>query len=94
MIVPTSSEKITTGGFVLSLKNPFFFVAFAIVFVVLQVGISFYSINSFLDGDLLVGFSFFLLVPFLAFLMALYYAWFRRQRRQSSPSQTAGENSK
>ena len=76
------------------LKNPFFFWVIVIVFVALQVGVSYFSINSFLNGDLFWGFSFLLFVPFLALLMALYYAWFRRQRCLSSPSKTPHENSR
>ncbi len=71
----------------LVLKNTFFFGFSIIIFIALQVWASYVSIHSFLDGDFLLGFSFFLLVPGLAFPMALYYIWFRKKRSlQRRPS--------
>jgi hypothetical protein len=66
--------------FLLLLKNPFFFGFTLIIAIALQVWASYLSIHSFLAGDFLLGFSFFLLVPSLAFLMGLYYIWFRKKR--------------
>jgi len=68
----------------LVLKNPFFFGFILTVFLALQVGLSYYSINFFLDGELLLGFFFFILIPALALLMGFYYVWLRRQRINST----------
>ena len=62
------------------LKNPFFFGLALVTCISLQIWISYVSALSILDGDLIVGFSFFLLVPLLGVLLVLYYLWFRRQR--------------
>jgi hypothetical protein len=64
----------------LLLKNPFFLGFTILIAIALQVWASYLSIHSFLDGNLLLGFSFFFLVPALAFLMGLYYVWFRKKR--------------
>ncbi len=62
------------------LKSPIFF-GFAVVFCIsLQVGISYLSARSILEGDLMLGSFLLLLVPALGILLALYYLWFRRQR--------------
>jgi hypothetical protein len=39
-----------------------------------------YCVPGILDGDLIVGFSLFFLVPLLGVVMVLYFLWFRRQR--------------
>ncbi|MCX5913691.1 MAG: hypothetical protein NTV04_17360 [Deltaproteobacteria bacterium] len=62
------------------LKNPFFFGLALVICISLQIWISYVSACSILDGDLIVGFSLFLLVPLLGVLLVLYYLWFRRQR--------------
>jgi len=62
------------------LKNPFFFGLALVICISLQIWISYASARSILDGDLITGFSLFLLVPLLAVLLVLYYLWFRRQR--------------
>jgi hypothetical protein len=64
----------------LLLKNPFFFALAVVICISLQIWISYVSARSILDGDLMVGFSLFLLVPLLGIVMVLYFLWFRRQR--------------
>jgi hypothetical protein len=64
----------------LVLKNPFFFGGAIIVLVALQVGMSYLSFRSFLEGDWLPGILFMLLVPGLALIMVLYFIWFRKNR--------------
>jgi predicted Co/Zn/Cd cation transporter (cation efflux family) len=64
----------------LLLKNPFFFGFTIIIAIALQVWASYSSIHSLLEGDFLLGFSFFFLVTTLAFLMGFYYVWFRKKR--------------
>jgi len=71
-------------GALLLLKKPFFFGIAFLVFVVIQVWISYWSFLSFLEGDLLLGTSLFLFVPALALLMGYYFIWFRRQRADKS----------
>jgi hypothetical protein len=67
-------------GAELLLKNPFFLGLALVICISLQIWISYVSALSILDGDLIVGFSFFLLVPLLGVLLVLYYLWFRRQK--------------
>lgn len=62
------------------LKNPFFFGCTIIVFLAVQVATSYLSFHFFLEGDWLLGFLFFLFVPGLAFLMVLYFLWFRKNK--------------
>jgi hypothetical protein len=64
----------------LLLKNPFFFGCTIIVLAALQVGTSYLSFHSFLEGDVLLAFLFFLFVPGLGFLMVLYFLWFRKNK--------------
>jgi hypothetical protein len=67
-------------GAELLLKNPFFFGFAVVICISLQIWISYISARFILDGDLIVGFSLFLLVPLLGIVMVLYFLWFRRQR--------------
>jgi len=62
------------------LKNPIFLGIAVVLCVSLQVGISYVSVRSILDGDLFLGLFLFLLVVALGILLAFYYLWFRRQR--------------
>ncbi len=62
------------------LKNPIFLGLAVVICISLQIWISYVSARSILDGDLIVGFSLFLLVPLLGIVMVLYFLWFRRQR--------------
>ena len=62
------------------LKNPFFFGGAIIVLVALQVGMSYLSFRSFLEGDWLSGILFMLSVPGLSLIMVLYFIWFRKNR--------------
>ncbi len=62
------------------LKNPFFLGLSVVICISLQIWISYVSARSILDGDLIVGFSLFLLVPLLGIFVVLYFLWFRRQR--------------
>jgi len=64
----------------LLLKNPLFLGLAVVICISLQIWISYVSAYSILDGDLIVGFSLFLMVPLLAIFMVLYFLWFRRQR--------------
>ena len=58
-----------------------FFLGFAVTICIsLQIWVSYVSARSILDGDLIVGFSLFLLVPLLGIVMVLYFLWFRRQK--------------
>ena len=66
------------------LKNPFFFGLAVVICISLQIWISYVSALSILDGDLILGFSLFLLVPLLGLLLVLYYLWIRRQRTSLS----------
>ncbi len=68
------------------LKNPIFFGTAIVVCISLQVGISYVSARSILDGNLVLGFSLFLLVPVLGILLVLYFLWFRRQRLSKPPN--------
>ncbi len=61
-------------------KSPIFFGITIVLCISLQVWISYVSARFILDGDLILGFSLFLLVPLLGILLALYYLWFRRPR--------------
>ena len=82
--VNDSSNRPARRG-LLFLKNPIVF-GFTVVFCIpLQVGISYISARFILDGDLILGFSLFLLVPLLGILLAFYYLWFRRQRIAKPP---------
>jgi hypothetical protein len=67
-------------GAELFLKNPFFFALTVVICISLQIWISYVSAHSILDGDLIIGFSLFLLVPLLGIIMVLYFLWFRRER--------------
>jgi hypothetical protein len=64
----------------LLLKNPFFFGLAVVICISLQIWVSYVSARSILDGDLIVGFSVFLLVPLLGIFMVLYFLWFRRHK--------------
>jgi hypothetical protein len=68
----------------LLLKNPFFFGLAVVICIFLQICLSYVSVRSILDGDLIVGFSLFLLVPLLGILLVLYFLWLRRQRSPKS----------
>jgi len=71
-------------GVDLLLKNPFSFGLALVICISLQIWISYVSALSILDGDLILGFSLFLLVPLLGLLLVLYYLWIRRQRTSLS----------
>jgi hypothetical protein len=66
--------------FFLLLKKPFFLGFTIAALIALQAGASYYSINSFLAGNLLMGFLFFLFIPVMALLGGLYFVWFLRKR--------------
>ena len=66
------------------LNKPIFLGLAVVICIPLQIWISYVSAFSILDGDLIVGFSLFLLVPLLGVLLVLYYLWFRRQRASLS----------
>jgi hypothetical protein len=66
------------------LKNPIFFGLAVVICISLQIWISYVSALFILDGDLIVGFSLFLLVPLLGIIMVLYFLWFRRQKAPKS----------
>jgi hypothetical protein len=70
----------------LLLKSRFFFGLAIVICISLQIWISYVSARSILDGDLIVGFSLFLLVPLLGIVMVLYFLWFRRGRGQPRKS--------
>jgi hypothetical protein len=67
-------------GAELLLKNPIFLGLAVVICISLQIWISYVSAYSILDGDLIVGFSLFLMVPLLGIIMVFYFLWFRRQR--------------
>jgi len=64
----------------LVLRNPFFFGFAIIVLVILQVGMSYLSFRSLLEEDWLLGILFLFFVPGLAFIMVVYFIWFRKNR--------------
>jgi hypothetical protein len=66
------------------LKKPFFFGLSIVVLILLQAGVSFFSVLFFLGGDCVQGFVFFFIVPLPALLIGLYYVWFRNQRKVQS----------
>jgi hypothetical protein len=68
----------------LLLKSRFFFGLAVVICISLQIWISYVSACSILDGDLIEGFSLFLLVPLIGIVMVLYFLWFRRQRASFS----------
>jgi len=85
------SHLISTYSSAIFIKNPAlgaklllksrFFLGFAVTICIsLQIWVSYVSARSILDGDLIVGFSLFLLVPLLGIVMVLYFLWFRRQK--------------
>jgi hypothetical protein len=76
----------------LVLKNPFVFGCAIIVLVALQVGTSYLSFQCFLGGDWPLGLLFMFFVPGLAFLMVLYFIWFRRKRRLTPPAKASYED--
>ena len=61
------------------LKDPFIFGCTVIIFIALQIGASYLSFHSFLQSDWLLGALFLICVPGLAFLMVLYFIWFRKK---------------
>jgi hypothetical protein len=69
----------------LFLKNPLIFGLTVVLCISLQIGISYISARSILDGNLTRGLSLFLFVPALGLLLVLYYLWFRRHK-SSKPS--------
>jgi hypothetical protein len=72
------------------MKRFIFLVLAAIICIALQIWISYVSARSILDGDLIVGFSLFLLVPLLGVLLVVYYLWFRRQKATEPPDDNLG----
>jgi len=64
----------------LLLNKPIFLGLAVVICISLQIWISYVSARFILDGDLIIGFSLFLLVPLLGVLLVLYYLWFRRQK--------------
>ena len=62
------------------LNKPIFLGLAVVICISLQIWISYVSARFILDGDLIIGFSLFLLVPLLGVLLVLYYLWFRRQK--------------
>ena len=62
------------------MKKPLFFGFTIAVLIALQAGASYYSITSFLEGNLLAGFLFFVFIPVAALLGAFYFLWFLRKR--------------
>jgi hypothetical protein len=69
----------------LLLKSSITFRFTLLVCLALQVGISYLSVRSFLEGEWLMGFFFFLLVPAIGVLLVSYYLWLRRQGRGKFP---------
>ena len=72
------------------LKNPFFFGCTIIILIALQVGASYLSFHFFLEGDWLLGFLFLICVPGLAFLMVLYFIWFRKKTFTTEGAEKTG----
>ncbi len=61
------------------LKKPFFWGFTITALIALQAGASYYSINSFLEGNLLMGILFFFLIPIMALLWGFNFVRFRRK---------------
>jgi membrane-bound acyltransferase YfiQ involved in biofilm formation len=63
----------------LLLKKQFFWGFTIAALIALQAGASYYSVNSFLEGNLLRGFLFFFLIPIMGLLWGFYFVRFRRK---------------
>ncbi len=68
------------------LKNPIVFGILLFLIVASQIVASYLSAATFFEDDLLLGLSFFLFVPILGLILALYIIWFRKQKTSKSPS--------
>jgi len=86
ILLPPSAILIKNPalGAELLLNKPIFLGLAIVICIPLQIWISYVSARSILDGDLIAGFSLFLLVPLLGISMVLYFLWFRRQRASLS----------
>lgn len=67
------------------LKNPIVFGILLFFIVASQIVASYLSATSFFEDDILLGLSFFLFVPILGLVLALYIIWFRKQKKSKSP---------
>jgi uncharacterized membrane protein len=45
----------------------------------LQIAVSYLSVTSFFEDEIIFGLSFFLFVPILGLILALYVIWFRKK---------------
>jgi uncharacterized membrane protein len=51
----------------------------------LQIAASYLSVTSFFEDDIILGLSFFLLIPILGLILAFYIIWFRKQKTKNPP---------
>ena len=68
------------------LKNPIIFGLVVALIVGLQIAASYLSVTSFFEDDIILGLSFFLFVPILGLILALYIIWFRKQKMPNLPN--------
>lgn len=68
------------------LKNPIALGLIAMLMVGLQIAASYMSVISFFEDDIVLGLSFFLFVPILGLILALYIIRFRKQKTPNPPN--------
>ena len=67
------------------LKNPIILALVAALILGLQIAVSYLSVTAFFEDDIVLGLSFFLFVPILGLVLALYVIWFRKQKTSNPP---------
>ena len=67
------------------LKNPIILGLIVALIVGLQIAASYMSVTSFFEDDIILGLSFFLFVPILGLILALYIIWFRKHKTSKPP---------
>jgi len=61
------------------LRNPIILGLIVALIVGLQIAVSYLSVTSFFEDEIIFGLSFFLFVPILGLILALYVIWFRKK---------------
>ena len=61
------------------LKNPIILGLIVALIVGLQIAVSYLSVTSFFEDDIILGLSFLLFVPILGLILAFYIIWFRKK---------------
>ena len=67
------------------LRNPIVLGLIVALIVGLQIAASYLSVTAFFEDDIVLGLSFFLFVPILGLVLALYVIWFRKQKTSNPP---------